>query len=229
MRGQRRQGRFTINSERKSIISGTTTEIVQTVGNEIEWWVYDKLHTQVDEIYDVGSSGQYGGRRWIGPILVPTINAALYQGVTMQNDRGFYNTDVLRITINMDVIERGEDLVGSNSSNRPWLCDLPTNVDKYLNDRIVFRGEVFTPTRIYPKGILTDKYTIFTLDCNQVNSEELVNDPQFQVYANYSAMGTTPEETIALEKPVAPHEDIVLDSGDADLYLHSVDCNCGSC
>jgi hypothetical protein len=218
MRGQNRQGRFSINSERASIITGTTTEIVQTVGNTIDWWVYDKIHSQVDDVYTVGSSGEYGGRRWIGPIQVPTINAVIFQGSAVQNDRGFYNADVLRLTINMDVIEHGEDLLGSNSSNRPWLCELPTNVDKYLRDRIVFRDEVFTPTRIYPKGIITDKYTLFTLDCNQVNPEEMVNDPQFQPQANYDAYGITPQETIPLEKPLAPGQDIILDSGDAGAY-----------
>jgi hypothetical protein len=184
MRGERREGRFSIQHERESIISGTTREVVRTVGYEIEWWFYDQQATVVDDIYDVGSN--LGGRMWTGPHKIPVVNAALFQGVSVQGDRGFYNTDVLRITINTDIIDGSSLVGGSESSVIPELRYLPTNPDAYLRDRIVFRNEVFTPKQIFPKGIIYDDYTLFTIDCNQVNPEEMVNDPQFQTYASYS-------------------------------------------
>jgi hypothetical protein len=183
MRGERREGRFSIQHERGSIISGTTKEVVRTVGYEVEWWLYDQDLTVVDPIYDVGSNS--GGRRWHGPHHIPVVNAALFQGVTVQGERGFYNTDVLRVTINMDIVD-GSSLSGGESRTIPELKYLPTNPDAYLRDRIVFRNQVFTVKQIFPKGIITDDYTLFTIDCNQVNPEELVNDPQFQSYANYT-------------------------------------------
>lgn len=186
MRGERREGRFNIHHERGSIISGTSKEVVRTVGYTVDWWFYDQTLSVVDPVYDVGSNT--GGRRWSGPHEIPVVNAALFQGVTVQSERGFYNTDVLRITINMDVID-GSSLSGSESSIIPELRYLPTNPDAYLRDRIVFRNEVFTPKQIFGKGIITDDYTLFTIDCNQVNAEEMINDPQFQQYANYSAFG----------------------------------------
>lgn len=184
MRGEQREGRFSIQHERGSIISGTTREVVRTVGYQVEWWLYDQDLTQVDALYDVGSSIG-GGRRYHGPHLIPVVNAALFQGVTVQSERGFYNTDVLRITINMDIID-GSSLSGGESLVIPELKYLPTNPDAYLRDRIVFRNQVFAVKQIFPKGIITDDYTLFTIDCNQVNPEELINDPQFQDYANYS-------------------------------------------
>lgn len=184
MRGERREGRFSIQHERESIISGTTREVVRTVGYEIEWWFYDQASTTVDDIYDVGSN--LGGRIWTGPHKIPVVNAALFQGVSVQGERGFYNTDVLRITVNTDVIDGSSLVGGSESSVIPELRYLPTNPDAYLRDRIVFRNEVFSPKQIFPKGIIYDDYTLFTIDCNQVNPEEMVNDPQFQSYASYS-------------------------------------------
>lgn len=183
MRGEQRQGRFNIQHERGAIISGTTKEIVRTVGYEIEWWLYDQELSQVDPVYDVGSN--LGGRRWDGPHHIPVVNAAMFQGVTVQSERGFYNTDVLRVTINMDIID-GSSLSGGESRIIPELSNLPNNPDAYLRDRIVFRNQVFTVKQIFPKGIITDDYTLFTIDCNQVNPEELINDPQFQQYANYT-------------------------------------------
>ena len=192
MRGEQVIGRFNINHERASIISGTTKEVVRTVGYDIEWWLYRADLTVIDPIYDVGFSGSGVGRRWEGPNHISVINATLTQGVTVQNERGFYNTDVLSITINMDVID-GSSLSGGESLPIPQLKYLPTNPDAYLRDRVVFKNQVFTPKRVLPKGIITDDYTLFDIDCYQVNPEELVNDPQFQQYATYSPHG--PKDT----------------------------------
>lgn len=183
MRGENRQGRFTVPHERDSFISGTTKELVNTVGNVIDWWFYDPVTSEVDPIYDVGANE--GGRRWVGPIKVPVINTTISQGVTIQSDRGFYNTDVLSITINIDLIEDHRNTFGKSADTYPNLTMMEDNPDKYLRDRIVFRNEVWTPTRIMPLGLVTDKFTVLHVECNQVNAEELINDPQFEHYANY--------------------------------------------
>jgi hypothetical protein len=43
---------------------------------------------------------------------------------------------------------------------------------------------VFVPTRVLPRGIFGENYAVVTIDCNQVNPEELVNDPQFAAKAS---------------------------------------------
>lgn len=186
MRGEQVLGRFTIDHERGSIIGGTQKEVVRTVGYDVEWWLFDAVNSLIDPIYDVGSSA--GGRRWIGPTPITVVNASLIQGYTMQSAEGFYNTDVLDLTINMDVIEMGSRS-GSDSPQIRELKYLPSNPDGYLRDRVVFRQQVFTPKQVLPKGIITNDYTLFSIQCVQVNSEEMVNDPQFQDYANWRAFG----------------------------------------
>ena len=52
MRGEQVIGRFNINHERSSIISGTTKEVVRTVGYDIEWWLYRADLTVIDPIYE---------------------------------------------------------------------------------------------------------------------------------------------------------------------------------
>ena len=190
MRGENRQGRFNIPHERDSIISGTTKEMVNTVGNVIEWWFYDELNTLVDPIYDTGDNTN-GGRLWIGPTLVPVINTSIMQGVTAQNDRGFYNTDILKITINIDMVEDHRRHYGKSADTYPNLTQMEINPDVYLRDRVIFRNEVWTPTQVSPLGLITDRYTVMSITCNQVNSEELVNDTQFQKYANYNYFDRT--------------------------------------
>lgn len=187
MRGDNREGRFNIAYERGSNVSGTTVELVQTVGTFVDWWIYDQTSTVIDPIYDVASSGIGGGRKWKTPFTIPVVNAHLEQGVTVQSERGFYNTDQLTIVINVDVIENHLNFYGANASNTRELSTVEINPDAYLRDRIVFRRQVFTPVKVLPQGIIKDKYSLLQISCEQVNAEELVNDSQFQQYANYLA------------------------------------------
>jgi hypothetical protein len=191
MRGDQREGRFSIAYERGSNVSGTSVELVQTVGTFVDWWIFDSVNTSVDPIYDVGSSVIGGGRKWLNPFTIPIVNAHLEQGATVQSDRGFYNTDILTVTINVDVIENHLNFYGGNAANRRELSTVELNPDAYLRDRIVFRNEVFSPTQVSPHGIIKNKYTLLQISCEQVNPEELVNDSQFQHYAGYSAFDQT--------------------------------------
>jgi lipopolysaccharide export system protein LptC len=53
----------------------------------------------------------------------------------------------------------------------------------FMKDRIEYRGQVFTPTRVNPRGAIGYDFAVVTVDCTEVNSEELVNDPQFVRFA----------------------------------------------
>lgn len=168
MRAKDPGGRFDIPFERNSILKGITQDLRRPVGQSVQWWRWDSTGTAVDDIYDVGSIDE--GRKWFAGFEVPCVNAVIYQGVTLQDSRGFYNTDVLRVTLNMEDVEK-------------LLPDMPITPDDFLRDRLVFRNEVFRPTHFYPRGLITDRYTLFTLDASQVNPEEMVNDQQFLDYA----------------------------------------------
>jgi hypothetical protein len=162
-------GRFNIPFERRSILSGITQDLRIPVGQTVNWWRWDAAATGVDDVYDVGSLGT--GRRWKTGFDVPAVNAVIYQGVTLQDERGFYNTDILRVTLNMEDVER-------------LFPTMPTSSDDFLRDRIIYRNEVFRPTHFFPRGLIKGKYTLFTLDASQVNPEEMVNDDQFTAYSN---------------------------------------------
>ena len=168
MRGSRPGGKFTTQYELDSILSGIGEDLRRPVGMEVDWWLWDATATVKDPIYDVGSSGDgiAGGRRWKSPFKMPVIVAQVFQGQTMQNDRGFYNTDVLRLTVSMQDVKR-------------LMPDLVSAPDTHLRDRVVYRNSVFRPSRMYLRGQVMTTYTILTIDLVQVASEELVNDNQF--------------------------------------------------
>jgi hypothetical protein len=177
MRGTKLQGRFNIDYEGKSMYEGIAEDLGATVGVEVDWFRWQEYYLQenydeiVDDTYDVSSSEVGKGRRWMLPFNMPVLMAQLIRSTNVMNERGFYITDTLRLVINAgDARRMLPSLVGENPG-------------QHIKDRILYRGQVFTPTRVMPRGHFGYKWSVVTIDCNEVNPEELVNDPQFQRYA----------------------------------------------
>lgn len=170
MRSSDPGGRFSLTHyEPASILDGIDSDLRSPVGQWATWWTWDSEGTDVDPIYDTGQ--WEGGRKWKDPIRIPTYGAFLAQGMTVQNDRGFYQTDLLRVSLSVANVRR-------------LIPSLLTSPDQHHRDRIVYRDEVFIPTRIYLRGLVRQQYTVVSVDANQVNPEELINDPQFQEYSS---------------------------------------------
>jgi hypothetical protein len=162
-------GRFDIPFEQHSIFAGIDGDLRSPVGHHVQWIEFDPEASATDVIYDVAD--QTTGRQWKEPVRIPAYAAFIYQGPSIHNDRGFYNTDILRVSVAINVVER----------IFPGLVWEP---DRHIKDRVLYRGKIFVPTRNYLRGLLRDNHTIFTIDANQVNPEEYVNDPQLSAWAS---------------------------------------------
>lgn len=179
MRSSRVQGRFSLDYEAKSMYEGISDDLGGTVGVDVDWFRWQEYYleshytTVVDDIYDVSSSVPNTGRRWVLPFKMPVVMAQWIRGTNIMNERGYYVSDTLRLVINIGDAER-------------LLPSLFNDPNKHIKDRVVYRGEVFVPTRVLPRGSFGYRWSVITVDCNQVNPEELVNDPQFQKYASPS-------------------------------------------
>jgi len=179
MRGSSPQGRFSIDYEAASIYEGIADDMGRPIGTDVDWWQWEETSFQttyravVDDIYDVSSAVYGGGRRWSLPFKMPVLMAQLIRSTNVMNERGFYVTDTLRLVLNAGDAER-------------LLPTLLSNSTMHIKDRVVYRGEVFVPTRVLPRGSFANRWAVVTIDCNQMNADELVNDPQFQIYASPS-------------------------------------------
>lgn len=173
MRGTKVQGRFKIDYESKSMEEGIVDELRDPVGTAVSWWIWDQAYLDanpslvVDDIYDVSSQTPGEGRRWKTAFSLPVIMAQQLRGTNVMNERGYYVTDTLRLVVAVADVQR-------------MLPALLIDPNTHIKDRVVFQGEAFVPTRVLPRGRYEERYSVITIDCNQVNSEELVNDPQFQ-------------------------------------------------
>jgi hypothetical protein len=182
MRGQRVLGRFDIDYEALSIYEGINDDLRAPVGDYVDWWVWDQEHLEqnfsrvVDDIYDTSRNtratvpGEVNGRKWKDPFKMPVVMTQLIRGANVMNERGFYVVDTLRIIINIKDVNQ-------------YLPEMLPFPEDNIRDRIVYNGQVFSPTRLLPRGRFDGRYAVVTVDCNEVKAEELVNDAQFQQYA----------------------------------------------
>ena len=177
MRGDQRLGRFKIEYETKSMDEGIVDDLRMPVGTTVSWWIWDEAYyaanpTDVlDDIYDVSNQGYGLGRKWQDPFDLPVIMARQTRGSSSPNERGYYVTDTLTLTVAVADVNR-------------LLPAMMTNPEVHIKDRIVFQNSVFYPGRVLPQGRYADRYSVVSMDCYMVNAEELQNDTQFQQYAN---------------------------------------------
>jgi hypothetical protein len=164
---------------------GIQEDLQHPVGVDVDWFRWsptyaaDNVATFVDDIYDVSSNVAGEGRRWMLPFNMPAVTAQLIRGSNEMNERGFYIVDTLRIVLNVGDVER-------------LVPDMLVNPDTHIKDRILYRGNVFTPTRVLPRGHFGYKWAVVTIDCTEVNADELVNDPQFMQYAQKGTKALAP-------------------------------------
>ena len=172
-----RNSRFDMEYEAKSMYEGMAEELGGTVGVAVDWFRWQTYYLEenytdiIDDIYDVSSSEPGKGRRWMLPFKMPVLMAQWIRGTNVMNERGFYVTDTLRLVINVGDAQR-------------LLPSLLTQASTHIKDRILYRGVVYVPTRVLPRGSFGYRWSVITVDLNQLNPEELVNDPQFQGYAS---------------------------------------------
>jgi hypothetical protein len=166
-------GRFDADFETNEILSGMNADLRNPVGTHALWYIYDKNDTVVDPIYDVAfaPSRHAGGREWSGPYTIQVVRAVIKQGDSGISQAGFYNSDTLHLTLNSDDIEA----ISPGTMANPDFQD---------RSRIIWKGEVWRPYNAQQLGIIGERYTLLSVDCKQVMPDEMVNDPQFEQYAN---------------------------------------------
>lgn len=173
MRAYTPGGRFDADFETTDILAGVDADLKNPVGTSALWYIYDPATTVLDPIYDVGQNitSTLGGKRWTGPFTIPVVRAVIKQGEAKTSAVGYYNADTLHLTFN---IEDVQDIAPN----------VITNPDLQNRGRIIWKNQVYRPYAVQQRGIVSERFTILSVDCIQVMPEEMVNDPQFQTYAS---------------------------------------------
>lgn len=175
MRASAPGGRFTSDYELNSVGDGITADLTNPAGTSAQWWTYNAAGSAKDPIYDVEPVG--AGRVWTGPKTIAISRASITQGSSLINDRGFYNADVLHLTVNVDDLR---EVSPELFTERGYIKPIIDNVNLY---RVVWKDQVYRPTQTQQAGQLANRHTIVTINLLQVMPDELVNDTQFLAYA----------------------------------------------
>lgn len=171
-------GRFTTDWETNEIHDAITKDLTNPAGTTAHWYVWDAPSTHVDSIYDVGAADGVG-RMWKTPVEIPIIKAVLGQGTTNLVQQGFYNSDRIHFVIDHD------ELISLVPEMLYKLDPLDSeNPDPLNRDRIVWKSQVYRPLKSNYSGIINERFTLLVFECQQIMPEEMVNDSQFQAYAN---------------------------------------------
>jgi hypothetical protein len=175
MRAYTPGGRFTTDFELNAIADGITADSTNPVGTTAEWWTYNSASSVKDPIYDVEPVGS--GRVWTGPAVLKVVKAIINQGSSAVNERGFYNTDSLRLVLNID------DLRAASPTLFNGRGVIKSNIDLSNKNRVVWKNQVYRPIKTQQQGQIAERHTIISVDLIQLMPDELVNDAQFLTYA----------------------------------------------
>lgn len=175
MRAYTPGGRFTTDFELNAIADGITADSTNPVGTIAEWWTYNSASSVKDPIYDVEPVGS--GRVWTGPAALKVIKAIINQGSSAVNERGFYNTDSLRLVLNIDDLRAASPTLFNSRGN------IKSTVDLSNKNRVVWKNQVYRPIKTQQQGQIAERHTIISVDLIQLMPDELVNDAQFLAYA----------------------------------------------
>lgn len=175
MRAYTPGGRFTTDFELNAIADGITADSTNPVGTIAEWWTYNSASSVKDPIYDVEPVGS--GRVWTGPATLKVIKAIINQGSSAVNERGFYNTDSLRLVLNIDDLRAASPTLFNSRGN------IKSTVDLSNKNRVVWKNQVYRPIKTQQQGQIAERHTIISVDLIQLMPDELVNDAQFLAYA----------------------------------------------
>lgn len=163
-----KRGRFGVGFEDRRIADGLRAW-QSLVGDQLDYYRFEREASGLDPVYDEGSGA---GRVYLGPIPLPVLHVVHTQGDAQAGGTvGFYSTDLLHATVAFRQFTR-------TGLSIPDLRD-----EKYLRDRAVYDGKVFRITRIRSLGQVQRADLVLGIEAAQVNSDELVDDAQFQAYA----------------------------------------------
>lgn len=157
--------------EQESIDSGITSR-QQEIGVTVDWFIWDPQDTQISNLYDEDTSE--GGRWWLGPYPIPVLQATRTEGSLEDAGEGGYTVDNVQLVL------------GYHQATAAGLVPPVDQTHSHLKDRFVWDGEVWNPSSIVARNLLggtANRRAVILVTATQVRDDEMVNDPQFQRFA----------------------------------------------
>ena len=161
-------GRFNTDFETNEIhrsLKGWQTEF----GDQALYYRYWGAESEVHDIWDEAAGV---GRMWHPADLIELLHVTHVEGGNEDRQYGQYYNDNLYATASWEQLAR----LG--------MTEMDLQHQSYLRDRIVYDYRVFKITRLQVMGQIQRRDTIVSIEGTQVKPDEMLNDPQFEAFAN---------------------------------------------
>lgn len=154
-------------------------------GITVEWWLWDPIDSRIDSLYDEDAPG--ASRHWKGPLTLSVFSATRTEGPLEDNGDGAYTVDSVMLVMGY-----------RQATDEGLVPPVDQNTDVHLKDRFVWDGVVWNPSSIVSRNLLGQGGTRATIivHATQVRDDELVNDDQFQKYAEPDFTEPTPGHVV---------------------------------
>lgn len=159
----RKRGRFTVDYETNEI-NASLRGSQAVSGDSVDYYRFDRANSQVDDVYDEGFGA---GRVFIGPVPIPVLQVEHLDGALQDTRGGGYYVDSLHVTVLFDTFTKS------------GITNADIEHQHYQRDRIVYDDKVFRIDHVQVMGQIQRRDLIVAIDCTQMRSDELVDDPQF--------------------------------------------------
>lgn len=137
----------------------------------VEWYLWDPEDSRIDTLYDEDMVD--ASRHWKGPITLSVFTANRTEGALEDRGDGSYTVD--NVTL----------VMGYRQATDEGLVPPVDQTNTHLKDRFVWDNEVWNPSSIVARNLLGQGGTRATIivHATQVRDDEMLNDDQFQKYA----------------------------------------------
>jgi len=175
---------FDTKFEQESIDKGIA-EQQQLTGVNVQWWFWDPETSRISNVYDEDDPG--ASRMWKGPVLIPVLEASRTEGVLEDAGNGAYSVDMVTLVLGY-----------RQATDAGLLPPVDEPSDVHLKDRFVWDNLVWNPSSIVARNLLGNGGTRSTIivRATQVHDDEMVNDDQFQKYAETKYVDPQPGHVV---------------------------------
>lgn len=156
--------------EQESIDRGVAAQQRET-GVVVQWYFLDVKGSRVSNLYDEEVSD--ASFAWRGPYPIPVLQATRTEGSLEDAGEGGYVVDSVQMVL------------GYRQAVDAGLDPAPDKTKQRLKDRFVWDNKVWTPSSIVARNLLGGGGTrsVIHVVATEVRDDELVNDTEFQRYA----------------------------------------------
>lgn len=190
-----KRGRFGINTE-TTLIHRALRGWQSRTGDSVTYFRFQYAESDVHEVYDEATGA---GRVFYGRWQLPALHVThVESGNSDPRDSGLYVTDTLRVVLEYDQLVKF------------GLTEMDIRHGSFQRDRIAYDNALYAVQRVNILGQIRRRDVVVVIEAQQLQNDELVNDPQFSQYL------TDPTELPAVTPELMAQTVITPEEGESD-------------